>query len=662
MANSERTKLYYDTLVSCLSVGGQGKRVQSIFDLVFKEGKNAPSETMNTIFPLEDIMPKSDMQPVDDVLAAENLLGKLAIVGTDVQAPRQPFADVTLYDTAKMAAAKAVCKRDYADSGESETSPYLLVGGDVSGIQSYIYQVASRNAAKALKGRSFYIRLLSDAVVRTLRTRLHLFRANIVYNSGGTFYLLAPNTPFVRTELSAACDDLDRKLYAAHGNLLYVAVDAVEISEASINHEEGSEDLPTIWKNLFARRDAKKRCRFSSVIGKDYETFFSLVPYGKTIKADMELTKQQICLGRALYDTVAILITRSTIGLPEDAVTVEPLELGFHYTMLTRKQVMNLNGVEKGATLVHLNSKSLEKGDCSLIHEYDFYGGNTNVQKTFDELCTDGSLCRLGVLRMDVDNLGYIFQLGLKPEDAMLERYSCLSRSFDRYFSGHLNDICQEVAPQSAIIIYSGGDDVFIVGSWEKTIELAKRIRSDFKTFTGGNPAFSISGGIAIIGDKYPVMRGAMESDEEEKKAKRHELMKGSEVVVKNSLSFMGTPLNWTEELPAVEAIKNAMVSFVEAGVPRSFLGKIIRHACMADIRNHKVTNYKSYWMLTYDISRQKKTFKDSAAKAMADCLIRECCGKTDTLNGLPVCTSYHALELWAFAARWAELYIRTTN
>ena len=82
----------------------------------------------------------------------------------------------------------------------------------------------------------------------------------------------------------------------------------------------------------------------------------------------------------------------------------------------------------------------------------------------------------------------------------------------------------------------------------------------------------------------------------------------------------------------------------------------------MADIRNHKVTNYKSYWMLTYDISRQKMTFKDSAAKAMADCLIRECCGKTDTLNGLPVCTSYHALELWAFAARWAELYIRTTN
>lgn len=662
MVNNDRTKLYFDTLVSCLPADGQGKRARSVFDLVFSEQLETATGTTGDTIALKDILPPEGVQPANEVVAAENLLGRLAFGGTDVQAPDQPFADVVLYDKAKMAAAKAVCQRDYAASGETEAVPYLLIGGDVSGIQSYIYQVSSKNAAKSLKGRSFYIRLLSDAIVRTLLGRLDLFRANIVYNSGGSFYLLAPNTPFVRTELSAICNDLDRKLYAAHGSLLYVAVDAVEISEASVNHEAGAADLPSVWKSLFTKRDAKKRCRFCSVIEGDYETFFAPMPYDKAVKMDKMLTQQQTELGKALYDTVAILVTRTTDGLPADAITVEPLGLGLHYTLLTRKQMLGLTGVEEGATLVHLNSKSLEKDDPTLIHEYEYYGGNANVHKTFDELCTDGSLRRLGVLRMDVDNLGYIFQAGLKPEDAMLERYSCLSRSFDRYFSGHLNDICREVAPQNAIIIYSGGDDVFIVGSWEKTIDLAKRIRSDFKAFTGGNPAFGISGGIAIIGDKYPVMRGAMESDAEEKNAKHHELQKGTALVTKDSLSFMETPLNWTEEFPAVESLKTAIVSFIEAGVPKSFIGKILRHAAMADFKDHKITNYKVYWMLTYDISRQKKTFKDHAAQEMADCLIRECCGKSATLNGSPIHTSYHALELWAFAARWAELYIRTTN
>ena len=99
---------------------------------------------------------------------------------------------------------------------------------------------------------------------------------------------------------------------------------------------------------------------------------------------------------------------------------------------------------------------------------------------------------RLGVLRMDVDNLGKIFQGGISPERATLSRYSALSRSMDYFFSGYLNTIWQEVAPEQSIIIYSGGDDVFIVGSWEQTIAIAKRIKEDFRKFSCGNPNFSI--------------------------------------------------------------------------------------------------------------------------------------------------------------------------
>jgi CRISPR-associated protein Csm1 len=56
-----------------------------------------------------------------------------------------------------------------------------------------------------------------------------------------------------------------------------------------------------------------------------------------------------------------------------------------------------------------------------------------------------------------------------------------VSRSFDYFFSGYLNTIQQEIAPDTSFIVYSGGDDLFNVASWEDAIELAKKIRSDFK-------------------------------------------------------------------------------------------------------------------------------------------------------------------------------------
>lgn len=667
MTSNERISLYLEALQACLPRGCAGRAVSPVSDLVFQSGQKATlGKEVDCSQLLSSINAVLKRNCADEV-KAESLLGLLSARAVDIAAEGQPFPDVTLYDYARLSAAKAICQHDYQEAGSAAACPFLLVGGDVSGIQSYIYAISSKKAARSLKGRSFYIRLLSDAIVRTVLKRLHLFRANIIYNSGGSFYLLAPNTVFVQTELAAVCRDLDGMLFQSHGNLLYVAVDSVELSDASLSHQPDAQTLPEVWKSLFTKRDHKKRSRFSAVMKENPSAFFQPQPYDEGAKQDDRFTAQQQELGRALHHTAAILVSETKEGLPADAVSIEPIGLGLHYTMLSDKHLSQSSLFPAGSTLIHLNANQPEPIlDDLLIHEYEFYGGNRNTQKTFDELCTgdDDNLRRLGVLRMDVDNLGYIFQQGLTPEQASLERYSCLSRSFDRFFSGHLNDIQQEVAPDSAIIIYSGGDDVFVVGSWEKTIEMAKRIRSDFKYYTKGNSAFSISGGIALIEGKYPIMRGAADSDEEEKNAKNHALtLSNSEQRLKDSLSFMETPLNWQEEFPVVESLKDAIVSFVNSkAVPKSFIGKILRHAATAGISNHRIKNFKTYWMLTYDISRQMKEFKDPAAQEMAKCLIKEVCGKSSTLNGQPIHTDYHPLELWAFAARWAELYIRTTK
>ena len=69
---------------------------------------------------------------------------------------------------------------------------FLLVGGDIPGIQRTIYTITSKGAAKGLRGRSFFIQLLGDAVVRRILAELGLPETNVIYTAGGNFMLLAP--------------------------------------------------------------------------------------------------------------------------------------------------------------------------------------------------------------------------------------------------------------------------------------------------------------------------------------------------------------------------------------------------------------------------------------------------------------------------------------
>ena len=139
---------------------------------------------------------------------------------------------------------------------------------------------------------------------------------------------------------------------------------------------------------------------------------------------------------------------------------------------------VTLNGRNGNCEFLYANQDAgFQMQGSNNIYGLSFYGGNHFDGSTFDEFCRDegeSSFRRLGVLRMDVDNLGYIFQKGMLPERTTLSRYAALSRSFDYFFSGYLNTIQQETAPHTSFIIYSGGDDLFIIAAWNDAISWQK--------------------------------------------------------------------------------------------------------------------------------------------------------------------------------------------
>lgn len=630
---------------------------------------------------------------------AETLLNLLFKYASSIPYDVSISTDISLYDHLKTTAALAVCLSEFEDAkacnkdndakacNKDNDAPFLLIGADFSGIQSYIYQIVSKYAGKNLKGRSFYLRLLSDTIVRFLLKELSLFRANIVYNSGGGFYLLAPNIQSVKDKLEESIKTIERQLFLTHGTSLYVAIDSIELSCDALNHQNG-QSLGKVWGELFIKRDKKKSTKYAEQIKAD-ESFFEPFMLGGYAKRDSitgeeflstetiekkgdlllkEITAKQIEIGKKLRETEVLIVVEDNLldNWREKYVNIQPAGLGHSYYFLTVEKLKeikkDIDAQKDKVSVITLNGK---EGNCDFLHgmkdiqnifSLDFYGGNEIDRGdviTFEEMCDNETFSRLGVLRMDVDNLGHIFQQGIPAERATLSRYAALSRSFDFFFSGYLNTIWREVDPEHSFIIYSGGDDVFIVGSWDVTIKLAERIKDDFSKFTCNNPAFSLSGGIAILSPKYPIMKGAEESAEEESAAKNHRCKE----VSKNSISFMEMPMNWNFEYEAIKKLKDEILNLLKKDeLPKSFVSKVLMHHANACFVKHQITNVRTYWKLTYDLSRMGDRHK---IKLLDNCMNEVCKGSCGTLNSKAISTDYHPLELWAFAARWAELEYR---
>ena len=87
-----------------------------------------------------------------------------------------------------------------------------------------------------------------------------------------------------------------------------------------------------------------------------------------------------------------------------------------------------------------------------------------------------------------------------------MSRTATLSRQLSVFFKYYIRDILENgeysiqgedsKRKRKVTIVYSGGDDVFLVGSWNDVIEAAVDLSEKFKCYTQGT--LSISAGIGI--------------------------------------------------------------------------------------------------------------------------------------------------------------------
>jgi CRISPR-associated protein Csm1 len=573
---------------------------------------------------------------------------------------------------------------------QSDKNSVLLLGGDVSGIQSFIYTINNKLASRNLKGRSFYLQLLVDSIIHYILKNTNSFSSNIIYASGGSFFLILPDTQQIQDKLnSQIIPYIQQKIFEKHKTAFSIPIEFISFNPLN---ENSSSNTSEYWKQLTLKISEKKSKPFINILKDKYNYFFecaepggysniddfsgeylsdentytiddsnNIVKYDKNKHSDekdyLKLSQYNasiIKMASKLYNAKYILFYDLQDNQPPtDFKKFQVCDLvEIHIT--DKIDETSISNCQKIFIINPDPSHSLNINYKNIPQHFYFYGGNkypkdeNNNPKNFSDFANkkDSNFNKLGILRMDVDSLGSIFINGL-PSFA---HYSTLSYYLDFFFKYYLNKIWEKNYKDNSIIIYSGGDDLFIVGFWSEMIYLAHEIQQEFSAYT--HQSLTVSAGISIVSPKFPILKAAEMAGEEEELAKKH-FFNGKS---KNSISFLQNPLSFTSvsnqqsEWQIVKELSDTIQSKLKnKKLPKSIIYKIYNYKQLKDgiHKNDNISKHQWKWLMAYDFARNKNKETEDLLKTIQQNSI-----ENKNLNS----EKYHYLDFLVFAARWAEL------
>jgi len=538
--------------------------------------------------------------------------------------------DTSLHDHALVTAALACALYRYHEATgtlaegavrDRAAEKFRFVVGSLGGIQEFIFRLPNeqkKGIARTYRANSFLVSVLTDAVV------LHLLEATgyppvaAVMEAGGRFLLLLDAAAETLGRLREAEEEVQRRLLERHAGTLGLRL-AYEVTASPEALLEGR--FGEVWRRV---EGAANRAKMRSLAGwlqpggawmperfvlhgvdayrlRDEmteeakrlgghltrATAFGLFPEGTEPAG---LLKPPIpCLGYLLqlggpdkpFRDADLREARLAVSLAEDGGDGLPYRaLANHVPVLTAEDDSRLQA--QGAD-----------AETARETEADEEPPRKGAPATFSHLALlarreapDGSFRgqpMLACLKADLDRLGLLFSEGIEGRDIAFARLASLSRFLDLFFKGHLT-YRMEVhgsAYRHVYTVFSGGDDLMLIGPWPVMFRLAADLRGWLDAFTGGNPAVTLSAGLALAHPKTPpshMARAAEEALERAKKAGR------------NRVTVLGRVLSW-EALKEGLAVGDRLVAMLDreehdsGGVRllRSFVYRLLRHARSAE-------------------------------------------------------------------------------
>ena len=636
--------------------------------------------------------------------------------------------DVSLYDHLRTTAAITVCVHEAYSGREGElrallealrdlpseqwpASPEIavLVEGDISGIQNFIYALRNpRGATAVLRARSFYVQVLTEVLARWILRTLELPPTNLLYCGGGRFRLLVP--PAFFSQLGKLRREINEVLLRAHGGALYLALDGVPLVPAHFGKAlvRKADGQYVAERGLRAAEDELERCvssqknrrflelpqetlaEFFQPFGEGTETCQICGHVGPTEEDEEEVRWCPSCqsfrtLGRDLRRAKFLRLSWSEPRPLPLYPSWKDVCLRFGFDVEVSEDLWPPN---KGLSLVYwldenaaLSPRASQEAVARkfLVNVVATWRQGETPPRGYErERVVEGEIKHfgilaaqsrgapyLGILRMDMDNLGRIFREGFvrKAENGLLDygtfsRKHSLSTLLSVFFEGWVGERARRLSENQERVyaVYSGGDDLFFVGSWDAVLGLASDVRDDFRKFSGRED-LGISAGFLLVHEKYPLYLAATETGDllELAKKAREKLAEASPQAPwvfprKDAICLLGRVVPW-EEFPEVKRWKERLVRAVEEAASRRVLF-VLQEVWEEYQREREQRGEWGPWLwrLTYWLSRQREAAKKAGQdESLYQELLERLSGKNFAQN----------VGVLSLAARWAELETR---
>lgn len=594
--------------------------------------------------------------------------------------------DINLFDHSRSVAAIAVCLYLEYENGSWKNKdkliltdkyyeqdldpPILLINGNLSGIQDFIFDVKSEKAAQKLKGKSFFIQLLTDVCVNYIIDHLELKQANILYNGGGNFFILAP--AYTESKLTT----ITKQIVSVLNNLnIYIAFGSTRVGLKSFS------DFSEIFSSVTKETSKNKLQKFKQL---NWEKVFE--PINQKLNEDefyKKLTEELSCnemMIRSYRHNEKISEYQKPFIDLNYAVEFhsEPSEISyesivFNTTDFARKYkgfrfavkdlpIWNEKNIQEFLKLNELNEFKFNTEGENKIFSNSIISFERLAQFAYFETGTE----KLGILKMDIDNLGKLFSEGLpkefeyKTKDGEIKkesfrtisRIASLSRAIKWFFEGYINTLINlPVFKDRLYVVFSGGDDFFVVGSWNTVFVFAEKVRNDFCEFVCNHPAITLSAALLVVDDKYPVSRFAAIAEERLHQAKY-------ESDSKNSINVFDTVISW-EDFYQARLLKEKLVELVNLTGKRAIIEKIRKSTKGFEKIKSKAelgkVEIKKVWRLAYYLREmfnpKEKDEKNLKIKRIVEEIVRQYEELVfKALNGESI-----SIKIFPIAARWAE-------
>ncbi len=455
-------------------------------------------------------------------------------------------------------------------------------------------------AAKLLRGRSFQVALITELIANIICEELNLTSTSIVFNAAGQFTIIAPNLKSVKEKIKeienkiidwfyknfyceslfgivyqeASCNDfIKQDLYTNLWQKLHNKLDYKKYNKIDIEKYGG---VIEGYLDSFNNTLDRKLCPFCgkrpSVIECEGD------PNLGEIKSSCKICRDQIFIGKNLIHSYRIAIIDAKANIYDEKLK-EPI-LGRYQIIFIKekedeKRIVNYikhghlvkywdislpgekTSISKDIAIKWINAyvpRFSEEDineplyqlclDKEAKIEIDQFIKNREI-KTFSDIalssmkCTNGQyegLEALGILKADVDRLGSIFSQGVKRKN--LSKSALLSRQINSFFSFYIPYLLNtDKEYRNIYTVFSGGDDLFLIGPWNTIIKFAADINKKFKDYVCQNKDITISMGIVLSKGSEPVFTYAQRIESALKASKSAEN--------KNSITLFNETIQW---------------------------------------------------------------------------------------------------------------------